>query len=273
MSRGIDKAAKELEQYNIYIEKLFFDQYNVESFENVTAPLYHENMDGVLVATLFSESTICFSKSLSSRGIPYVYIDSDIPGEKQLAYFGTESFAGGALAAKLLCEKIQPTSDILLAKIIHKGKNDSNQGKNRREGFINFLKENNFKGQLHQVELKADDAVYNFSVLDQIFKQHPQIEGAVIFNSKCYILGNYIKARDMQRIKLIGYDLIGKNTNLLSDGIITALIAQRPEAQGYNGIKSICNYIIFNQKPEKINLMPLDILIKENIKYYLNNQL
>lgn len=272
MSQGIDKAARESEQYNIHIEKLFFDQYNVESFDNVIAPLFHENIDGVLVATLFTESIIRFSGMLSTKGIPYVYIDSDIPGENQLAYFGTDSFDGGLIAAKLLCEKIRPSSDILLAQIIHKGRNDSNQGKNRRKGFTEYLSNTDFSGEIHQVELKAEDTVYNFTALDQVFCQFPNIEGAVIFNSKCYILGNYIKARNMRNIKLLGYDLIEKNIHQLTDGIITTLIGQRPDAQGYQGIKSICDYLIFKKIPDKVNLMPLDILIKENIKYYLNNQ-
>ena len=86
-------------------------------------------------------------------------------------------------------------------------------------------------------------------------------------------VGNYLKARGMQKVKLVGYDLIERNTQLLSDGVITALVAQRPERQGYDGIKSLCNHLLFKQNPEKVNLMPIDILLKENLKYYLNNKL
>ena len=68
--------------------------------------------------------------------------------------------------------------------------------------------------------------------LDEIFEANPNIKGAIIFNSTCYILGNYLKARGMQAVKLVGYDLIGRNTQLLSEGVITALIAQRPERRG-----------------------------------------
>ena len=87
--------------------------------------------------------------------------------------------------------------------------------------------------------------------LDEIFEANPNINGAVIFNSTCYILGNYLKARGMQSVKLVGY----------------------PERQGYDGIKSLCNHLLFKQSSEKVNLMPIDILLKENLKYYLNNKL
>lgn len=77
----------------------------------------------------------------------------------------------------------------------------------------------------------------------------------------------------MKSVKLVGYDLIKRNTQLLSEGVITALVAQRPEKQGYDGIKSLCNHLLFKQSLAKVNLMPIDILLKENLKYYLNNML
>ena len=224
ISEGIDKAASEMESYNITITKLFFDQYNNKTFDDIVRNLLDEKVDGVLIATLFTD-------------------------------------------------KISSTSDILMARIIHSGKNDSNQGKNRREGFCHYLKETGFTGNLHEVELKINDSVYNFIKLDEIFEANATIEGGIIFNSTCYILGNYLKARGMQKVKLVGYDLIERNTQLLSDGVITALVAQRPERQGYDGIKSLCNHLLFKQNPEKVNLMPIDILLKENLKYYLNNKL
>lgn len=274
ISKGIDKAAAETELYNIDVTKLYFDQYDNETFEAIACNLCHdEEPDGVLIATLFTDSVIRLSHTLDSRNIPYVYVDSNIPGERQLAYFGTESYDAGFIAAKLLVNQIDNQSDILISRIIHRGKNDSNQGRNRKEGFCQYLKANGFEGELHEVELAIGDTEYNFAKLDDAFQTHPRIEGAVVFNSTCYILGNYLKERGLQNIRLVGYDLIEKNTELLSEGIITALIAQRPEQQGYDGIKSLCNHLILKQTPEKVNLMPIDILIKENLKYYLNNKL
>lgn len=273
ISEGIDKAAAEMESYNITITKLFFDQYNNKTFDDIIRNLLNEKVDGVLIATLFTDSVIRLSQELDRNEIPYVYVDSNIGGQHQLAYFGTESYDAGVIAARLLMDRLPSSSDILMARIIHSGKNDSNQGRNRREGFCHYLTETAFNGNLHEVELKINDSVYNFMKLDEIFEANPNIKGAIIFNSTCYILGNYLKARGMQAVKLVGYDLIGRNTQLLSEGVITALIAQRPERQGYDGVKSLCNHLLFKQSSEKVNLMPIDILLKENLKYYLNNKL
>ena len=249
ISEGIDKAASEMGSYNITITKLFFDQYDNKTFDDIVRNLLDKKVDGVLIATLFTDSVIRLSRELDRFEIPYIYVDSNIEGQHQLAYFGTESYDAGVIAARLLTDRISPASDILMARIIHS------------------------TGSLHEVELKINDSVYNFTKLDEIFESNPNIEGAVIFNSTCYILGNYLKARAMQSVKLVGYDLIERNTQLLSEGVITALVAQRPERQGYEGIKSLCNHLLFKQHSEMVNLMPIDILLKENLKYYLNNKL
>lgn len=273
LSEGIDQAGSEMESYNIKITKLFFDQYDNRTFDEIISELAEKEIDGVLIATLFADSVIRLSQELDKHGIPYIYVDSNIEGQGQLAYFGTESYDAGVIAARLLTDRLPSTSDILMARIVHTGKNDSNQGNNRRKGFCSYLNENDFRGKLHEVELKLNDSEYNYRKLDELFNANPCIEGAVIFNSTCYILGNYLKERSISTVRLVGYDLIERNRQLLAEGVITALVTQRPERQGYDGIKSLCNYLISKQHPEKENLMPIDILLKENLKYYLNHKI
>ena len=71
--------------------------------------------------------------------------ESNIGGQHQLAYFGTESYDAGVIAARLLMDRLSSSSDILMARIIHSGKNDSNQGKNSspfsRDAGISFSRQ------------------------------------------------------------------------------------------------------------------------------------
>lgn len=92
ISEGIDKAASEMESYNITVTKLFFDQYNNKAFDDTVRNLLDGKVDGVLIATLFADSVIRLSQELDNNEIPYVYVDSNIKGQHQLAYFGTESY-------------------------------------------------------------------------------------------------------------------------------------------------------------------------------------
>ena len=53
--------------------------------------------------------------------------------------------------------------------------------------------------------------------------------------------------------------------------MVTALVAQRPEAQGYRAVMALCEWLVEGRAPSKVNNMPIDILLKENIPYYKNN--
>ena len=121
-AEGIDKAAGELNDYNIVVQKIFFDQYDQTSFEHVCETVLSDEFNGVLIGTLFSDSVTELSARLDEKQIPYVYIDSNIPENNQLAYFGTNSYDGGYIAAKLLTGKIAQGSDILIGKIIREAK-------------------------------------------------------------------------------------------------------------------------------------------------------
>ena len=272
-AEGIDKAAGELNDYNIVVQKIFFDQYDQTSFEHVCETVLSDEFNGVLIGTLFSDSVTELSARLDEKQIPYVYIDSNIPENNQLAYFGTNSYDGGYIAAKLLTGKIAQGSDILIGKIIRERNNSSTQVKNREKGFMEYLHKTGFSGHVFSCELHIDKPEYNEKVLNRIFKDNPGIKGAVVFNSVCCVLADYLENNGKREIKLVGYDLIERNIRHLSEGTITWLIAQRPEIQGYNGIKALGNFLTYGKKAPRINFMPIDILIKENIGYYQNNNL
>ena len=121
---------------------------------------------------------------------------------------------------------------------------------------------------LVEVDLWIGDEAHNEQVLDEAFRNHPGIRGAVTFNSSCYILGDYLEKRQKHEIRLVGYDLIDPNVRLLNEGYVQALIAQRPELQGYNGVKALSRLLLFDERPQVVNLLPIDILLKENYQFY-----
>ena len=155
-----------------------------------------------------------------------------------------------------------------MARLARKGRNGSHQGDNRRRGFMDYLREAGRAGVVREVVLRPGDAAHNDAVLDEALARYPDVSGAVLFNSTCYLLGEYLQRRGLTHIRLVGYDLIARNTALLYEGVVTALIGQRPEAQGYEAVKALADYFIQKKVPAPVNLMPIDILIKENIRYY-----
>ena len=268
---GVAQAEAEARRYNVTVRRYCFDQYDGASFEALLATLRDESFDGAVLATLFAERVIPFTAELDARGIPYVFVDSDLPACNRLAYCGTSSFDAGAVAARLLCEGLEPGADLVVGKILHRGDGGSNQCRERERGFRDYLERHDFRGELYDVALRLDDETCNARRLDELFAVHPSIAGAVTFNSTCYILAGYLAARGRHDVRLVGYDVIDRNRRMLADGVVTALVAQRPEVQGYRGVMSLCGWLVEGRRPGTAGNLPIDILLKENIPYYTNN--
>lgn len=272
IAKGIKNAEEELSNYGVKVSYVTFDQYSKDSFDAAVHALLEGKIqiDGLVISTLFTEEVKRLSRILDEKQVAYVYVDADIEGQNRLSYYGTDSFQGGRLGARMLMDKLAPGDDILVARIRHARNKDSTQGLNRSRGFSSYLNEHRFTGNLYEAELRLSDDGYNTGLLDFLFSAHPYIHGAITFNSSCYILGNYLKESGRDDICTVGYDLIPRNVSLLLDNHVQCLIAQQPELQGYYAVKALSKYILFGEKPQPVNLLPIDVLFKENIQYYHN---
>lgn len=272
---GINLAISELKSFNVSVEYLLFDQQDTKSFLNITKDITSKGYDGILIATLFGNRVTDLSKTLNEKEIPYVFIDSNIPNQNNLAYFGADSFMSGAIAAKLMVKEVGSKADIIIAHIKNTDKGISTQMQGREQGFMDYLSKNHFSGKFHHVEIDSEDYTLAIKQIENISKNTTNSVGGIVFNSRIFELASLSKKLNTpdSKIILLGYDSIEKNRIALKENLVTFLIAQRPGLQGYDGIKALSNYLLFKQHPEKLNYMPLDILVKENIDYYNNFRL
>lgn len=269
---GLEKAERELFSYNVENERLYFDQYDRESFDRLAERVAEEEWQGVVIATLFHDSVAELARRLDQRSIPYVLVDAYVEQTNCLAYYGSHSYDSGFLAGHLMLRQLAPGEDIALFRFIRKGEPISNQARQREAGFRECLTQAGFAGHIYATRIAADDPEHNRPLLDAFFAEHPTLGGGVLFNSRAYLLGDYLtRYRAGCPFKLIGYDVVVANVRYLEAGIITHLIAQRPGVQGVHSLRTLFRYHARNEKPaDPVNYMPIDVLIKENIRYYNN---
>lgn len=271
LSEGINKAEQELFSYNVEIIRMYFNQYDKSSFDNLIPEIEKASCQGVIIATLFQESVLKLTRQLDKLEIPYVLIDAFIEKTNCIAYYGTNSYDSGYIAGRLLFEQIDKEDNIAIFRFIRKGDMHSTQVMKREEGFRDYLYSHDFQGKIYPVHIHADESKENKDILDSFFATHAEIKAGIIFNSRAHVLGDYFQHPDVDiKFKLIGYDVIDSNIPYLDNGYITHLIAQRPEVQGFNCVRALFRYLVLKEKVEQINYMPIDILMKENIKYYNN---
>lgn len=264
--RGIEKAAYEINDFHVTVKRFYFDQFSVQSFQKKIKEIADIQPDGVLLSPVFREETIAFVQQLDEKKVPYIFIDSHIDGLNNISYLGQNSFQSGYLAARLLSYSLPEKSKIIIARF--GGVELSNQAIRREEGILSFLKQSSGKFESEHINIDPK----NNSNLDY-FKQQiekKEIRGIIVINSKAFEVATIVKEMQLIGKQLIGYDLLPENIKYLKEGIISFLIAQRPEEQGYKGIMSLFNYLVIKTHVEQNNFLPIDILTSENIDYYLN---
>jgi LacI family transcriptional regulator len=270
-AKGIDRAHAELQSYNVDIEKLYFDQFDSKSFTAAASLLLQMKPDAALIVPTFRNEAVTLMEQLYQKGIAGVYIDSNTEDNHHLSYFGQHSYQSGYTAACLLEGGLPDNAEILVVKTMRIA-GISNQTQRREEGFMAYFNENGHMDKYHFIHtrLSADDDAGNLTEIKNIFNKRPNIRAAIVFNSRVHQLAHILKKLAVKDVKLIGYDLSGNNVSWLKNGMISILIAQRPEDQGYQGIMALFNHVVLNKKIKRVNYMPIDILTRENIDYYTN---
>ncbi|MDP4237914.1 MAG: substrate-binding domain-containing protein [Bacteroidota bacterium] len=271
VDKGFDLAADDFSLHNVLIEKTYFDQYDSQSFRNASNIILLKEPDAVFIAPIFREEALRLTTELTRLHIPFSFIDSLIEEADYVTYYGQNSFQSGYIAAKLLLSSLPEGSQILVARTRRKG-SVSNQTLARYNGFIQYIQEHHLNDQIEliNVEFKNDDENANREILQNTFSTHSEIKAAITFNSKVYRLAMHLAELNHTNIRLIGYDLLEQNVTYLQQGVINYLIGQRPDKQAYFSIRDMCRQLIFRQEIKKINFVPIDILMKDNIEDYLN---
>ena len=74
------------------------------------------------------------------------------------------------------------------------------------------------------------------------------IDAVFVLNSRVHLVAQLIKENKLKDIRVIGYDLLKPNVDLLNEGYIDFLINQKPEKQGYLGIKKLYKTLALKQE-------------------------
>ena len=202
------------------------------------------------------------------KDIPYVFVDTPVNNTEPLAIFAPHAFQAGKAQAKLLTSVMEPGKEIALFQAKRIGDETSIQSVVCQHGFFSYLKENSLNINIVYAQYNRTDAKQNEETLTNFFRAHPNIGGAVVFNTCAYIISDFMKRNNIKNVKLIGFDINTRNVNALKEGYISYLMAERPEYQGYMAVKAVLEYLIYNKKPEVYNYTPIDIIINETVDFY-----
>lgn len=267
---GINDALIAYSDFNVSITLSYYDPYDYHSFTDAAKAILEEAPDGIMFAPTTPQYTKPFTEELRKRETPYIYIDSNLRDQPALSFFGQDSNQSGYFAARMLMLLAGEEDEIVIFRKINEGIVGSNQQERREVGFREYMKEHHPDCLIWELDLHAKRDTEDTQMLDDFFAKHPKVKNGITFNSKVYIIGEYLLKRNISDFNLMGYDLLQRNVDCLKEGSVFFLIAQQPVLQGYNGIKTLCDYLILKKEVQREHFMPIDLLTKENIEFYYN---
>ena len=271
ISRGISKISDEMHSQNVTLTTYYYDQYNLTSFRKACEDLMEDKPDGVIIPPMFKKETMLFVERLHDSNIPYVYIDTKVEDENYLAYFGMHMYKSGYLCAHLMTEKgFDYQKDEIVIFRIHRDPDGlSDPMINRRCGFLDYLTESFPHCTVHTVFINPEDPEGITMVMDQFFKDHPNVKHITTFSSRIHLISSYFLKHPVPGCTIIGYDSLDRNMADLKSGNISVLIALHIADLPKHAVNALVNYIIKKERPvRKDNYIHMDILTRLNIDDY-----
>jgi len=263
--KGIQNANNELSIYNIHIKYFYFDKHNDASFKNAWQEMLKSEINGLIIAPVFSTNTKNYLISEMNINIPIVFFDSYIPEISNIAFIGQDSYQSGILSAKLMKMLINEKGDIAVIRVVP----DDYHINQRSTGFQHFFdNQSSYNIKMYDI-FNGDDSNEFKSVTNKVISDNKNLSGIFVTNASTHYIAKSLKSLTNRKISLIGYDLIPKNIHFLKEGVIDFLISQRPEHQGFQSVIALYRSIVLKKKLQKQIMMPIDIITKENINYYI----
>ena len=271
INRGFIQGGEQASAFGIRTRAFYYDQYDVKAFRAACAELLESEPAAVVLPPLFMTDTMALTEELRKRAIPYVYVDSKLEDDNYFAYYGMPMYKSGYLCAALLTERATPeqVSQVAVIRINRDKNRQSDPTVNRRAGFMDYM-DANFPGtQVHNVFVTPSDQEQTYAALDAFFREHPDVRHIVMFSSRVYLIARYLSEHPMPGRRVIGFDNLEKNMEMLSDGAVDILISQRTENQSRYAVNSLSDYLLMRKKPQgRDNYMHMDILTKYNMENY-----
>ena len=263
---GIEKAIDQLRHYGVKLQQFYFKMEDPETFTKEANKILELSPDGVLLAPWAKRESLKFTQELDQRAIPYVFIDSNLKEANPISFIVQNSVQSGYLAAKLIDYGIAPQSNILIIHIT-KDLQNANHLLQREKGFLDYFETvKNKSHRIVKIEVPSD-SIEIANKLNACILDVKSIDAIFVTNSKVNLVAGFFDQFN-NRPKIIGYDLIPKNIDLLLYNKIDFLLNQKPESQGYVATNLLFDQIVRKEKVKNANYTSIDIITRENIEYY-----
>jgi ribose transport system substrate-binding protein len=246
---GAEKAAKEFD-VDITFEGPESESMVDKQIDMLQAAI-NKNPDAICLAALDSKAVIPLLEQAKAKGIPVIGFDSGVDSPIPVTTAATNNVAAAALAADKMAELIGYEGEV--AVIVHD--QTSRTGIDRREGFVNRIKQKYPKIKIVDIQYGGGDQLKSTDLAKAIIMAHPNLKGFFGANEGS-IVGIINAVRELNKvgkIVVIGYDSGKIQLDAIRSGLEAGAITQNPIGIGYEAVKAAVMAIKGEKLPKVID--------------------
>ncbi len=190
----------------------------------------------ICLAALDSKAVIPLLEKAKAANIPVIGFDSGVDSDIPVATAATDNIAAAGYAADKMAELIGGEGEV--AVIVHD--QTSRTGIDRRDGFVNRIKEKYPKITIVDVQYGGGDHLKSTDLAKAIIQAHPNLKGFFGANegSAIGVLNAVTELKKEGQIVVIGYDAGKQQKDAVRSGVMAGAITQDPIGIGYKCVEA-----------------------------------
>lgn len=190
----------------------------------------------ICLAALDSKAVIPLLEKAQAANIPVLGFDSGVDSDIPVATAATDNIAAAAYAADKMAELIGGEGEV--AVIVHD--QTSRTGIDRRDGFVNRIKEKYPNIKIVDVQYGGGDHLKSTDLAKAIIQAHPNLKGFFGANegSAIGVLNAVTEMKMENKIVVIGYDAGKQQKDAVRSGVMAGAITQDPIGIGYKCVEA-----------------------------------
>lgn len=259
---GLKKAEKELEDYGVSMLLRTMAGHAVDrqlqligEMEGHIAALVIQPINDMRIAQRLLD--------MRSQGVPVVTVNTDISPESRCCYVGSDYERGGSVAAGMAAIITGGQANMGVIRGV-----DSLMGHVLRlKGFEEHLRRICPQIQWIAGENAQDDPERAYRKTCEMLRAYPQIDTIFVVAAGVYDVCRAVM--DMgyeQKLRVIAYDDVPSTREMMSRGIVRAVVCQQPIEQGYQALLTAFEIILSGEAPREDRIIMEDqIKILENL--------
>lgn len=266
--KGFEHAQKEYSDINLVCSYHTYNQFDAYSCRNAFNNALKEEADAVVLGPIFNEESREFCRKLDEREIPYIFVNSMIEGTNPIASYMIDQHACGKIVGKLLNMSIPEESSVAVFDAYRIGNQQVQNQTERMKGFTDYMSSIGKLDKIKRAKYSIMEPERNEKAVLTFLEENPDVKGIAMMNSRAHIIGEILERNGIRDMSFVAFDMTSANTEMLSRGYISCIICQRPELQGFNAIEHIIEHLLYKKSSKHSILMPIDIVMQENLPYY-----